>query len=191
MSESKDRLKDFIIAMRKLVDEADGDEAIILRQGKDQLAELVRHDDWLPQAFAKADSECYQQNLLYCDPLERFCVVSFVWGPGQETPIHDHTTWGLVGMLRGAELSQSYQLVDDKPVAGETERLEPGEVVMVSPTVGDIHRVQNAFDDRPSISIHVYGGNIGAIERNVFPPDGGVKRFISGYANAELPNFWR
>jgi predicted metal-dependent enzyme (double-stranded beta helix superfamily) len=129
--------------------------------------------------------------LLYCDPLERFCVVSFVWGPGQETPIHDHTTWGLVGMLRGAELSQSYDFVDGKPVPGETERLEPGEVVMVSPTVGDVHRVQNAFDDQASISIHVYGGNIGAIERNVFPPDGGVKRFISGYANAELPNFWR
>lgn len=191
MSESKDRLKNFIIAMRKLVDEADGDEAIILREGKDHLAELVRHDDWLPEAFAKADSEYYQQNLLYCDPLERFCVVSFVWGPGQETPIHDHTTWGLVGMLRGAELSQSYELIDDKPVPGETERLEPGEVVMVSPTVGDIHRVQNAFNDRASISIHVYGGNIGAIERNVFPPDGGVKRFISGYVNAELPNFWR
>ncbi|HEU4987051.1 MAG TPA: cysteine dioxygenase [Rhizobiaceae bacterium] len=190
MSDNIGRLKHFIVEMRKLVDEADGDEATILERGKDHLAELVRHDDWLPEAFAQADPERYQQNLLYCDPLERFCVVSFVWGPGQETPVHDHTTWGLVGMLRGAELSQSFSLVDDKPVPGETERLEPGEVVMVSPVVGDIHRVQNAFDDRASISIHVYGGNIGTIERNVFPLEGGTKRFVSGYANAMLPNIW-
>lgn len=190
MAGNKDRLKRFIVDLRNLVDQADGDEAIILQRGKDRLAELVRHDDWLPEAFARDDPDRYRQNLLYCDPLERFCVVSFVWGPGQETPIHDHTTWGLVGMLRGAELSQSYDLVDGKPVAGETERLEPGEVILVSPTVGDIHRVQNAFSDRASISIHVYGGNIGAIERNVFPPAGGVKRFISGYSNTELPNIW-
>ncbi len=32
---------------------------------------------------------------------ERFCVVSFVWGPDQATPIHNHTVWGLVGVLRG------------------------------------------------------------------------------------------
>lgn len=190
MPDNIGRLKHFIIEMRKLVDEAHGDEATILERGKDHLAELVRHDDWLPEAFAQADPERYQQNLLYCDPLERFCVVSFVWGPGQETPVHDHTTWGLVGMLRGAELSQSFSFVDDKPVPGETERLEPGEVVMVSPIVGDIHRVQNAFDDRASISIHVYGGNIGTIERNVFPLEGGAKHFVSGYANTVLPNIW-
>ena len=58
------------------------------------------------------------------------------------------------------------------------------------PSAGDIHRVRNAFEDRVSISIHVYGGNIGAIERHVFPEDGGVKPFVSGYANNVLPNVW-
>ena len=40
---------------------------------------------------AQPHPQYYQQHLLHCDPLERFSVVSFVWGPGQKTPVHDHT----------------------------------------------------------------------------------------------------
>jgi predicted metal-dependent enzyme (double-stranded beta helix superfamily) len=60
----------------------------------------------------------------------------------------------------------------------------------VSPRKGDIHRVSNAFGDRTSISIHVYGGNIGAVTRSVYPVSGGRKTFISGYSNDVLPNIW-
>ena len=74
---------------------------------------------------------------------------------------------------------------------GAEERLERGDVVAVSPTIGDIHVIANAYDDRPSISIHVYGGNIGAIRRSVFDPVSGAKKpFISGYSNAAVPNLW-
>ena len=135
----------------------------------------------------------YRQYLLHCDPLERFSVVSFVWGPGQRTPIHDHTVWGLVGILRGAERSQRYDLppAGGPPVAHPPEILKAGAVEAVSPRIGDVHSIANALPDRPSISIHVYGGNIGAIRRSVFDPlTGQRKLFISGYANAALPNLW-
>lgn len=190
MSANTARLKTFLAQMSKLVEEAGNDEAVLLNRGKAHLEALVAHDDWLPEPYAKANPDRYQQYLLYCDPQDRFCVVSFVWGPGQDTPIHNHTTWGLVGMLRGSEVSQSYSVQDGKPVAGETEQLDPGEVVMVSPDIGDIHKVWNARENEASISIHVYGGDIGAIARNVFPPEGGMKSFISGYSNTDLPNIW-
>ncbi|MCG8273770.1 cysteine dioxygenase [Aquamicrobium sp. NLF2-7] len=190
MTTNTKRLRTFLSQMSRLVEEADGNEPVLLERGKTYLEALVAHDDWLPEEWAAANPDRYQQHLLYCDPQDRFCVVSFVWGPGQQTPIHNHTTWGLVGMLRGAEISEAYEMQDGKPVAGETERLDPGQVVMVSPDVGDIHKVWNACDDRVSISIHVYGGDIGAIERNVFPPEGGMKSFISGYSNSVMPNIW-
>jgi predicted metal-dependent enzyme (double-stranded beta helix superfamily) len=63
-------------------------------------------------------------------------------------------------------------------------------VAAVSPRIGDIHRVRNAFGDRTSISIHVYGGNIGAVSRSVYPCGGGRKNFVSGYSNDVLPNIW-
>ena len=51
--------------------------------------------------------------------------------------------------------------------------------------------VENAFRDRTSISIHCYGGNIGAIARSVFDPATGAARpFISGYHNSSVPNLW-
>ncbi|MNO06418.1 hypothetical protein D3C81_2281800 [compost metagenome] len=41
-----------------------------------------------------------------------------------------------------------------------------------------------------SISIHVYGGNIGAVKRAVYAEDGSEKPFVSGYSNTRLPNIW-
>ena len=184
------RLTDFIGALGTLVDST-SDEDLILAEGGRLLAGLIARDDWLPDAYAQPDPARYQQYLLHCDSRERFSVVSFVWGPGQATPVHDHTVWGLIGVLRGAELSQRFERRAGAFAAtGPVHRLERGEVEAVSPTVGDVHQVTNAFDDRVSISIHVYGANIGAVERATYDAAGQPKRFVSGYANTTLPNLW-
>jgi predicted metal-dependent enzyme (double-stranded beta helix superfamily) len=63
-------------------------------------------------------------------------------------------------------------------------------VAAVSPAIGDVHQVENAYADRASISIHVYGANIGAVARHVYRENGEVVPFVSGYVNAALPNLW-
>jgi 3-mercaptopropionate dioxygenase len=185
------RLRQFIGDLTEILD-AGAEEATLLETGGAALRALVASDDWLPPEFAEPNPEQYRQYLLYCDPWERFSVVSFVWGPGQRTPIHDHTVWGLIGMLRGAELSRDYALDSARGlVPGGVSRLEPGEVTAVSPRIGDIHTVENALADRPSISIHAYGANIGAVARHVFAAESGAaKPFVSGYANRLTPNLW-
>ncbi|VVE31165.1 cysteine dioxygenase [Pandoraea terrigena] len=184
-----DPLRTFVAGLSRLL-ACDPVETTLLDAGAGLLAQLVVRDDWLPDAFAAPHPEHYQQYLLHCDPAQRFCVVSFVWGPGQVTPIHDHTVWGLIGMLRGAEDSQPYRLdAQGVPVmAGEPVRLSPGDVEVLSPRRGDIHRVSNAYPDRVSVSIHVYGANIGTVRRSVFTESGERKCFVSGYANASWPN---
>jgi predicted metal-dependent enzyme (double-stranded beta helix superfamily) len=155
-----------------------------LERGAALLGRLVARDDWLPDAFAEPDPASYRQYLLHCDPEERFSIVSFVWGPGQDTPIHDHHTWGLVGVLRGAELVEDWKRgPHGMQQIGAARRLEPGRVDIIDPAVGEIHRVANAYADRASISIHVYGGNIGRIERATYALDGTPKMFVSGYSN--------
>jgi len=187
------RLRHFVLQMTHLVEEVGDDEKRILLEGKVLLAELIAEDGWLPEMFAEADTGRYRQNLLYCDPLERFSVVSFVWGPGQHTPVHDHTVWGMVGVLRGAETCEEFERdasTGELRAAGK-HRMERGQIDLVSPTIGDIHRVSNALDDRPSVSIHVYGGNIGSISRHTYElPGGEAGTFISGYSNRVLPNLW-
>ena len=190
MSGALTPLRDFVVAFGRLIDTAPH-EGAVLRDGGALLRQLVARDGWLPDAFARPDPERYQQFLLHADSTERFSVVSFVWGPGQATPVHDHTVWGLIGMLRGSEYSQRYVEQGGRWCPhGPAQRLLPGDVEAVSPAVGDVHRVHNAYVDRVSISIHVYGANIGAVARHVFPVEGGTKPFVSGYSNTVLPNLW-
>jgi len=188
-----ERFRHFVAEFTRLIEQCGGDEKTMLDDGAKLLGELIGHDDWLPESCAQPHPQYYQQYLLYCDPLERFSVVSFVWGPGQKTPVHDHMVWGMVGMMRGAELCRRFTPAGaGKPMsASESERLLPGAVDRVSPTFGDIHEVANAHDDRVSISIHVYGANIGAVKRHVFDPATGTEKpFVSGYSSTQMPNFW-
>lgn len=191
-SESIAPLRSFVIRMTQLID-ATSNEARLLQEGKTLLRDLISTDDWLPSFCAQPHAEHYQQYLLHADPLERFSIVSFVWGPGQKTPIHDHTTWGLIGVLRGAEQSVRYERRADGTLSilGEPAILRAGQIDAVSPSIGDIHLVANAERDMASISIHVYGANIGATPRHVFDPHSGQsKDFISGYAADIVPNLW-
>ncbi len=166
-------------------------ETAVLASISPALATLIAQDDFLPEAYTRPDEKYYQQYLLYGDPAQNLSIVSFVWGPGQKTPVHNHRVWGLVGILRGGELSTNFTEQGGRLVPGAPELLSPGRVVAVSPRLGDIHQISNAYDDAVSISIHVYGGNIGRVRREVFLPDTGeVKPFISGYANTDVPNLW-
>ena len=176
-------LQDFIAGVDSLLG-SKHDEDALLREGSRLLRTLISGDDWLPPSHARAPAQGYAQYLLHLDPQRRFSIVSFVWAPGARTPIHDHTVWGMVGVLRGAENCYEY----DWPAPGvamkakAVHRIEAGAIDQVSPRIGDIHVVENALPDAPTISIHVYGADIGAVERHVFDPhDGSVKRFVSGY----------
>lgn len=180
------RFGHFVRDFTQLVDGSAGDEARLLGRGRELLAALVRQDDWLAPEHARPHPQYYQQYLLHADPADRFSVVSFVWGPGQKTPIHNHTVWALIGMLRGGERAENFACgLPGQPMrlAGIDE-LHPGTVESLSPATGDVHRVSNLFEDRVSISIHVYGGNIGRIARHVFDAQtGAAKPFTSGYSN--------
>ena len=132
-------LRDFVQAVTHAVGVA-APEPALLTTVRGHLAALVARDDWLPDDLAQPHPQFYRQYLLHCDALERFSVVSFVWGPGQQTPVHDHTVWGLIGMLRGQEESQAYEPDASGAMVpvGAPTLLVPGQVEAVSPSLGDV-----------------------------------------------------
>ena len=159
-------------------------EEPIIAEGKLLLGALVSNDQWLLAEYAQPLPVKHSQYLLYCDPQDRFSVVSFVWGPGQSTPVHDHTVWGLFGVLRGAESCNKFESrngiihdLDDRHI------MTVGQVEAVSPTIGDWHFVSNPSDEI-SVSIHAYGGNIGKIGRHRLDARGQIIDFVSRYDNA-------
>ena len=153
-----------------------------------ELSELVRairavvnlHSDWQATADLVADvlgrnlpspailtarqrhgdPARYQTHTLHIERDGSFSVLALVWRSGQVTPIHDHVTWCVFGVIQGVEHEELYTLDagGDSLVESGNSRNHTGEVAGFAPP-GDIHRVRNPGPDT-AISIHVYGTDI-------------------------------
>ena len=66
------RFRGFVGQMTDLVNHGRR-ESEILDKGNALLAELVSHDDWLPERYARPHPDHYQQYLLHRHSDERFC----------------------------------------------------------------------------------------------------------------------
>jgi predicted metal-dependent enzyme (double-stranded beta helix superfamily) len=106
------------------------------------------------------DPDNYVCHLLHTEPDGSFSVCALVWRPGQVTPIHDHVTWCVFGVLQGAEYEELYALRDGGACLQQVGSSvgEVGEVGGFAPP-GDIHRVRNCGDG-VAISLHIYGADI-------------------------------
>jgi predicted metal-dependent enzyme (double-stranded beta helix superfamily) len=187
-------LKRFIWDIQSIVELAESDREIFVI-GRDLMARLVASDDWLPDSFAKPppspppqageDRVGAWQFHLYADAMERFCVVSTVLPGGQTLPVCQEPVWEIMGVLRGAVGRQRFALPAGAPPAGNgaAKLLKPGAVETFSPKSGEAVQICNALDHRDSISIHVYGGDIGKLARRAVATDGSVSEFTCGYAN--------
>jgi predicted metal-dependent enzyme (double-stranded beta helix superfamily) len=133
--------------------------------------------DLLPPEARAADPERYRQNIVHVEPDGSFSIVALVWLPGQQTPVHDHISWCVVGVYEGEEAEIRYRVEDaagnevhlaDGRVPGPEDRLRlvrtagvtnPNGTADGFAPPGDLHRVWNAGEGT-AISIHVYGADI-------------------------------
>jgi 3-mercaptopropionate dioxygenase len=191
-------LKRFIWDIQSIVELAESDREIFVI-GRDLMARLVATDDWLPASFAAAPPAQAgearagaPQFHLYADAMERFSVVSTVLCAGQMLPVCQEPVWEIAGVLRGTVGRQRFALPAGAPPAanGAAKLLKPGAVETFSPKSGEAVQLVNAADDRDSICIHVYGGDIGKLARRAVAPDGSISEFSHGYANpADCPPY--
>ncbi len=152
------------------------------------LSRLLTRRDWLDEKYRRpAPGKSYTQYLLAMPPDEAWSVVSFVWPEGATTPVHDHDTWGVIGVYQGQEHETRYKVVEGSIAARRVRLVEtatttmyPGEVGRVVPP-DDVHRVSND-GHALAVSVHVYGTNIGTQKRHAIDlATGEVRDFVSGY----------
>lgn len=135
--------------------------AIVARR----LAKVLR-PDWLPPDARASGTEGYGRHLLFEDPQGRFSIGSFVWMPGQATPVHDHRCWGVMGVAQGRLASENFAIDDDRtPRHTSSVVLPAGFIAWLSPALGDIHRIVNRATRTIAVSIHVYGARFEAVCR--------------------------
>jgi len=123
--------------------------------------------DILTEAQRQGDPSGYRSHLLHTEPDGSFSVQVVVWLPGQVTPVHDHVTWCVFGVLQGTEREELFALGDDGrrlvPTGGAENTT--GQVSGFAPP-GDIHRVRNSGAG-VTISLYVYGTDISRLGSSV------------------------
>lgn len=160
------RLDELVTAVRAVVDrQADWQQTARL-----VARELKRHlpsPDVLNAKQRIGDREGYRSYPLHTEPDGSFSIVALVWRPGQVTPIHDHVTWCVFGVIQGVEHEELFRLDEERACLVEmgTTTNGTGEVSGFAPP-GDIHRVRNVGDNT-AISIHIYGTDVSRIGSSV------------------------
>jgi len=126
----------------------------------DQLRRHLPGPEILTRAERTGDAAGYRCHVLHVEPDGSFSVTAMVWRPGQVTPVHDHVTWCVFGVVQGIEYEELYQVSADGSHLEEIGRSQndQGEVSGFAPP-GDIHRVRNRGDEI-AVSVHVYGADI-------------------------------
>lgn len=170
----------------ELVVAATDDEYEITERVAERLSALLASDYRLPVALTRPASDHHVNYPLHIASDNRWSLAAVVWGVGQRTPVHGHDTWGVVGIYSGAEREFRYV----KPTAADSGRpltpagdqvWERGQVTVCCTTDDDVHAVA-AVGDVPTVGIHVYGDNIGTIERRRYDPaTGEVQLFVGGW----------
>jgi predicted metal-dependent enzyme (double-stranded beta helix superfamily) len=129
----------------------------------DRLGDLLAADGWLAPEHQLGSRDGYRQHLLHVSESRRLSVVALVWLPGQQTPIHDHVSWCVVGVYRGVERETRYRLVErpGRPLLVPVDTIDAraGHVEALVPPEENIHSVA-ASGPGKTISIHVYGADI-------------------------------
>ena len=104
--------------------------------------------------------------LLYLNPKRLFSLRMFLYGAGDYTPIHDHSSWGVSGAAVGELGVIRYVREDDGSVEAYAQLLQaapvylqPGEIELTQPLNEGIHQTGNPADGT-TVMISVYGSPI-------------------------------
>jgi predicted metal-dependent enzyme (double-stranded beta helix superfamily) len=131
---------------------------------KAALRGYICETELLSSAQCIGSASGYRRHLLYVSPLKDFSIMSVVWNPGQQSPVHGHTAWGAVGVYAGQPFCENYEASQDADgtlthTQLETRRLQPQDLAVVDPGLGTIHRIGNDGVSR-CVTVHIYGRDL-------------------------------
>ena len=128
----------------------------------------------LPETMCTPVEGSYARRLLHRDPSGQYTVVVMTWAPGQKTALHDHAgIWCVECVVDGNMEVAQYDLMSETDGAFRFE--QRNQVVAGRGSAGclippfEYHTLGNAADS-PSVTLHVYGGEMDHC--HIFEPSG-------------------
>lgn len=123
----------------------------------------------------------YARREVYASPDKGYSMIAMTWGPGQATPIHDHSgMWCVEGVWSGCIEVVSYQMLEQQ---GERFRFEDvGTVVAGCGSAGSLippheyHTIANNDPLETAVSVHIYKGPLESYNMFIEEGDGWYRR---------------
>jgi predicted metal-dependent enzyme (double-stranded beta helix superfamily) len=177
----------FVADVTEIVSRDDSEREVTGAVARRLQALLDEGCTFLPETYTRAAGDRYVIYPLYVAPDASFSIASAVWNVDQVTPIHDHGTWGVIGIYSGVEHEARYLPPSrpgmEAPTYLDEREIAAGQVVVCCTSDQDVHEVSCA-SDVPCVGIHVYGADIGTIERRAFDKSTGeIRMFVSAWAD--------
>lgn len=150
------------------------------------MLDLIQHaSTFLEPKHYRSDPSHYARNLIYATPDASLSLYALVWLPGQWTPIHDHGSWGVVGILEGMLEERNYVRVSPDRGADEGIQLVRGGVILLGhgavtsfvPNPDHIHVTGVPLERSRAVSLHLYGRMMS--DFNTYDITAGTRRRVS------------
>ncbi|HET7421421.1 MAG TPA: hypothetical protein VFL27_13680 [Candidatus Dormibacteraeota bacterium] len=164
---------DFMVKARELL--APGvTEARLQRVGR-MLADASREPGFIKESEMRAlhGSES-SFTILETDP-DGLTLMFSRFSPSQETPVHDHNSWGVACVVRGKDRYRHWHHDDEGRLKVLYEKvLGPGDFVVWLDPPHDIHSQQGIGE--PAFELVLFGKDVTAIPRNYYDTEKGTVR---------------
>lgn len=133
---------------------------------RDALCELMdRKQLDLPECVYDCPADHYARRLIHKDAERGYTIMAMTWGPGQATPVHDHSgMWCVEAVWNGQIEVTQYELLEQ---TGNRYRLEPTTTMRAGiGSAGSLippheyHTIRNPLAGEVAVTIHIYSGEM-------------------------------
>ena len=148
-----------------------------------QMLELIGNvDSFLEPEHFRSDADHYARNLVYRAPDDSLSLYALVWLPGQWTQVHDHGSWGVVGIIEGVLEERGYVRLAPDYGGNEGIELARGGVILLGPSAvtsfvpnpDHIHITGVPRERARAVSLHLYGRMMSTF--NIYDVAAGTRR---------------
>ena len=171
-------MQEFIRDVQSIMDSGKAREFVVA-EVTPLVSRIMQRDDLLQDEYRHQGDDGRFSYMFYRSDDESLTISAPAFLPGRPTPVHDHVTWGVIGVYSGRQKTTRYQRLDDGKQEGHADLQLIGEDVYGRGTVypllppNDIHRIE-AVGDEPGISLHVLGMDPRTLKRHIFDPEQGI-----------------
>src|SRR5579884_411380 len=184
-------VKEFVEDARRIMEVPGGvrDREAAVRELEPLLRRALDGPGWTDPAYATGAEGGRRGYRYYENQDGSLFVYGVFFRHGHPTPVHDHVTWGIIGVYSGLQRTTRYRRLDDGSVPGRCSiELVADEVLGHGATYPllpphDIHRIE-VVSEGEGLSIHVLGADLRRQRRRIFDPGAGTCQEVEGVTMA-------